>query len=32
MVIPKANRVVSGRKDDEDVYGIGKGECHSLLK
>ena len=32
MAVPRADRAVSGRRRDENVYGIGEGECHKLIQ
>ena len=32
MAVPRADRAVPGRRRDEDVCGIGGGECHKLIQ
>ena len=32
MAVLRADRAVPGRRRDEDVYGLGGGECHKLIQ
>ena len=32
MAVPRVDRAVPGRMRDEDVCGIGGGECHKLIQ